>query len=121
MTKASLDRRHFLQATTALAVAGPFATAARADDVRPIQIGLLTPLTGVVAAGGREIVEGFQGNAYRAVYTVRFADIVYVLHAFQKKSPHGIKTAQPDIELIHQRLKAAQADYESRYGKRGRV
>jgi phage-related protein len=68
-----------------------------------------------------EIVEGFQGNAYRAVYTVRFADIVYVLHAFQKKSPHGIKTAQPDIELIHQRLKAAQVDYESRYGKRGRV
>lgn len=61
-----------------------------------------------------EIVESHQGNAYRAVYTVRFAEMVYVLHAFQKKSPHGIKTAQPDIMLIHERLKAAQTDYEKR-------
>jgi phage-related protein len=67
-----------------------------------------------------EIVESFQGNAYRAVYTVRFTETVYVLHAFQKKSPHGIKTAQPDVALIHQRLKAAQADYENRMSKRGR-
>ena len=51
-------------------------------------------------------------NAYRTVYTVR-----YVLHAFQKKSPKGIKTAKPDVELVTKRLKTAQQDYEERYGK----
>ena len=70
--------------------------------------------------GVLEIVESYHGNAYRAVYTVCFAETVYVLHAFQKKSPHGIKTAQSDVELIHGRLKVAQADYESRIDKRGR-
>jgi phage-related protein len=48
---------------------------------------------------------------------VRFEGAVYVLHAFQKKSPKGIKTAQTDIELVSQRLKAAKEDYEVRYGK----
>ena len=64
-----------------------------------------------------EIVEQHDGNAYRAIYTVRFREMVYVLHAFQKKSPKGIKTAQGDIDLIEQRLKIAQEDYEARYGK----
>ena len=64
-----------------------------------------------------EIVEQYDGNAYRAIYTVRFREIVYVLHAFQKKSPKGIKPAQGDIDLIEQRLKVAQEDYEARYGK----
>ena len=64
-----------------------------------------------------EIVENFDGNAYRAVYTVRFARAVYVLHCFQKKSPRGIKTAKRDIDRVHQRLMAADADYEVRYGK----
>ena len=64
-----------------------------------------------------EIVEQHDGNAYRAIYTMRFREIVYVLHAFQKKSPKGIKTAQGDIDLIEQRLKVAQDDYEARYGK----
>jgi phage-related protein len=45
---------------------------------------------------------------------VRFADVVYVLHAFQKKSKQGIKTPQTDVKLIAERLKRAQADYESR-------
>ena len=54
---------------------------------------------------------------YRAVYTVRFEAAIYVLHAFQKKSPKGIKTAQTDVNLIRQRLKIAAADYEARYGK----
>ncbi len=62
-------------------------------------------------AGVLEIVEAHAGNAYRAIYTVRFPEMVYVLHAFQKKSPHGIKTAQSDIELLGKRLKAAQEDY----------
>jgi phage-related protein len=54
---------------------------------------------------------------YRAVYAVRFKEVVYVLHAFQKKSPKGIKTAQLDVDLIERRLKIAQQDYEARYGK----
>ena len=64
-----------------------------------------------------EIVEDFDGDTYRAVYTVRFEHAVYVLHCFQKKSPTGIKTARMDIELVHKRLAAAEADYEARYGQ----
>ena len=64
-----------------------------------------------------EIVENFDGNAYRAIYTIRFERAVYVLHCFQKKSPTGIKTARMDIELVHRRLAAAEADYEARYGE----
>jgi phage-related protein len=48
---------------------------------------------------------------------VRFKEVLYVLHAFQKKSPRGIKTAQIDVELVTRRLKIAQQDYEARYGK----
>src|SRR5713226_5650736 len=66
--------------------------------------------------GVLEIVEDYQGDAYRAVYTVRFERAVYVLHAFQKKSPRGIKTARPDVELVTKRLKTARQDYEERYG-----
>ena len=65
-----------------------------------------------------EIVEDFRGDAYRAVYTVRFKEAVYVLHCSQKKSPSGISTAKSDTVLIHERLKAAQVDYEVRYGKK---
>jgi phage-related protein len=68
-------------------------------------------------AGVFELVEDFDGDTYRAVYTVRFRQVVYVLHAFQKKSPKGIKTARSDVALVGQRLKRAQADYEARYGK----
>jgi phage-related protein len=64
-----------------------------------------------------EAIESHDGNTYRAVYTVRFREIVYVLHAFQKKSPRGIKTARTGIELVARRLKVAQQDYEARYGK----
>jgi phage-related protein len=52
----------------------------------------------------------------RAIYTVRFANAVYVLHAFQKKSPHGIATRQSDIALVRDRLKLAQREYEETYG-----
>ncbi len=55
--------------------------------------------------------------ACRAVYTVRFAKAVYVLHCFQKKSPSGVKTAKTDVDLIGQRLKAAHQHYEANYGK----
>lgn len=67
-----------------------------------------------------EVIEDHAGDTYRAVYTVRFADVVYVLHAFQKKSPSGIRTARTDVDLIARRLRAAQQDYEARYGKKDR-
>jgi phage-related protein len=67
-------------------------------------------------AGVLEIVEDFRGDAYRGIYTVKFADAVYVLHAFQKKSPSGIKTPRKDVEIIGQRLKLAKQDYEARHG-----
>ena len=68
-------------------------------------------------SGVFELVENHDGNAYRAVYTVRFKEVVYVLHAFQKKSPKGTKTAQLDVDLVERRLKIAQQDYEVHYGK----
>lgn len=67
-------------------------------------------------SGVLEIVESHDGNAYRAVYTVRFAKAVYVLHVFQKKSTRGVRTAKRDIEAVDEALKAARDDYEERYG-----
>jgi phage-related protein len=61
--------------------------------------------------------ERHDGDAYRVVYTVRFEKAVYVLHAFQKKSPKGIRTARTDVDLVEQRLRIAQRDYEARDGK----
>lgn len=68
--------------------------------------------------GVLEVVEDHAGNTFRAVYTVRFAKAVYVLHAFQKKSTHGIATRKSDVLLISERLKAAQKNYEEKYGKK---
>jgi len=64
-----------------------------------------------------EVVEDHNGDTYRAVYTVRFKEVAYVLHAFQKKSPSGIRTTQRDVDLVERRLKVAQQDYEGRHGK----
>jgi phage-related protein len=64
-----------------------------------------------------EISEDDAGGTFRVVYTARFRRAIYVLHAFQKKSPSGIRTAQQDLELVRERLKAAARDYEARYGK----
>jgi phage-related protein len=66
------------------------------------------PLRGFGSAGILEIVEDWRGNTYRAVYTVRFAGAVFVLHVFQKKAKSGIATTKQDIELIRERLKAAE-------------
>jgi len=66
-------------------------------------------LKGFGSAGVLEVIEDSQGSTFRAVYTVRFAHAVYVLHCFQKKSTHGIATSKPDMELIRERLKAAEA------------
>ena len=65
------------------------------------------PLKGYKGAGVLEIVDDFDGDTYRAVYTVRFGQAVYVLHAFQKKSKRGIATPKPDVDVIKKRLDAA--------------
>lgn len=69
-------------------------------------------LKGFGGAGVLEVVEDFQGNTWRAVYTIKLKDAVYVLHAFQKKSVSGKATPKPEIDLIIQRLKAAQQHAE---------
>ena len=66
------------------------------------------PLRGFKGAGVLEVVEALEGNAYRAVYAVRFASGVYALHAFQKKSHRGIATDRCDIELVEKRLREAE-------------
>lgn len=71
------------------------------------------PLKGFKGAGILEIVENFDGDTYRAVYTVKFEGIVYVLHSFQKKSKHGIATPKQDVDLIEARLKRAKEHYEA--------
>jgi phage-related protein len=58
-----------------------------------------------------EIVSSFDGNAFRAVYTVRFERAVYVLHAFQKKSPSGVRTDARDVTLVSSRLRSARHHY----------
>src|SRR5713226_7430206 len=62
------------------------------------------PLKGFGGASVHKIVASHHGNAFRAIYTVRFHDVVYVLHAFQKKSTKGVATPAREIELIKRRL-----------------
>jgi len=73
------------------------------------KFGQAKPLKGFGSAGVLEVVEDWHGDAYRAVYTVKFASAVYVLHCFQKKSTKGIATPKPDLDKIQERLKAAEA------------
>ena len=75
------------------------------------------PLKGFSGAGVLEIVERFDGDTYRAVYTVKLAGVIYVLHAFQKKSKQGIKTPKQDLDLIKKRLQQAKEDYQQMKGK----
>jgi phage-related protein len=70
------------------------------------------PLKGFGDAGVLEVVDDHDGETYRAVYTVRFVGIVYVLHAFQKKSRRGIATPKSDMMLISKRLQRAREDYD---------
>jgi phage-related protein len=88
------------------------------------QAGLKTssakPLRGFGGASILEIVEDHQTDTYRAVYTVKFSELVYVLHAFQKKSKKGIATPKPDIDLIKRRLRVAEEDYKMRQAGKGR-
>jgi phage-related protein len=84
-------------------------TGAKHDDAKPLK--------GFGGAGVLEIVSDYVGDTYRAVYTVKFATAIYVLHAFQKKSKTGIKTPTSDLELIARRLKVAEADYKGKLAK----
>lgn len=65
-------------------------------------------LTGFGGAGVLEVVKDFRGDTFRAVYTLRLAGAVYVLHAFQKKSKTGRETPRRDVELIERRLREAE-------------
>ncbi|MCX5662311.1 MAG: type II toxin-antitoxin system RelE/ParE family toxin [Planctomycetota bacterium] len=70
------------------------------------------PMKGYKGAGVLEVVEDSDGDTFRAVYTVKFKEAVYVLHVFQKKSKTGIKTPQRDIDLVDTRLALAKTHYE---------
>jgi len=74
------------------------------------------PLKGFGGASVMEIVDRYDTDTYRAVYTTRFAGTLYVLHVFQKKSTKGIATPQRDIELIKRRLAAAKKHFEEGQG-----
>ena len=69
------------------------------------------PLKGFGGSGVLEIVEDDDGNTYRAIYTVKFAEAVYVLHAFQKKATKGISTPRHEMQLIKERLRRAEEHY----------
>ena len=71
-------------------------------------------LEGLRRGGVLEVVEDHEGDTYRAVYTVKLAGAVYVLHAFQKKAKKGIKTPMAEMNVIRQRLKAAEDHHEER-------
>ena len=75
------------------------------------------PLKGFGGAAVLEIVAAHRTDAFRAVYTVRFADAVYVLHAFQKKSRRGIATPKAELETVRRRLRDAEAIHRARNGR----
>ncbi len=66
------------------------------------------PLKGYRGAGVLEVVRQHDSQAYRAIYTVRFVEAVYVLHVFQKKSKSGIATPMAEMRVVEARLKEAQ-------------
>ena len=72
------------------------------------------PLKGFGGGGVLEVVEAHDGDAYRCVYTVRLAGVVYVLHAFQKKSKSGIATPKKELDVVRQRLGVAEARHAER-------
>ena len=77
------------------------------------------PLAGFGGAGVLEVAEDFSGDTYRAVYTVRLAGAIYVLHAFQKKAKRGIATPRQDLDLIRARLRRAEELDALRAGREG--
>ncbi|WP_349369900.1 type II toxin-antitoxin system RelE/ParE family toxin [Salinarimonas sp.] len=107
------SRRDYLEFPGEVQDVFGFALHLAQEGLQPPEAKLLRGLgSGVV-----ELVDEHDGDAYRAVYTVRFAECVYVLHAFKKKSKRGNATPQTDIELIRRRLRDAEADHAQRFGK----
>jgi phage-related protein len=76
------------------------------------------PMRGLGSAGVLEVVENHDGDTYRAVYTVRFAGVVYVLHAFQKKAKRGVATPKREVDLIRARLSAAREHHAGATGRK---
>ncbi|MEO6221927.1 MAG: type II toxin-antitoxin system RelE/ParE family toxin [Vicinamibacterales bacterium] len=70
------------------------------------------PLRGFGGTRVLEVVDDYDGDTYRAAYTIQFAEVLYVLHAFQKKSRKGIETPKADVDLIRDRLVRAKQDYQ---------
>ena len=79
------------------------------------------PLRGFGGAGVLEVVANDDGDTYRAIYTVRFGDAVYVLHVFQKKSKSGIATSKQDMDLVRTRLRAAEQEYTQWQAQQKRI
>jgi phage-related protein len=79
------------------------------------------PLKGFGGAGVLEIVEDFNGDTYRAIYTVKFKGVVYVLDAFQKKSKRGSETPRQDMDRIKSRLKLAEQHYKQHYWRDNKI
>ncbi len=71
------------------------------------------PMKGFGGAGVLEVVDDFDDDTFRAIYTVRFAEVVYVLHAFQKKSRRGVAAPNAELDVIQQRLQRAREDYRA--------
>lgn len=71
------------------------------------------PFKGFGNAAVLEIVENDSGGTYRAVYTIKFKEVIAVLHVFQKKSKQGIATPKQDVDLIKSRFKLAEQKYEA--------
>lgn len=67
------------------------------------------PLRGFGGASVLEVIEDYDGDTYRAIYTVRFSDAIYVLHVFQKKSKHGVQTPEHEMSMVRDRLQAVEA------------
>ena len=84
---------------------------AQAGDTSPSA----KPLKGFTGTAVLELVENYRKDTYRAIYTVKFAERVYMLHAFQKKAKHGIKTPQHEMDLVKSRLKRAEEDDKIRH------
>jgi len=87
-----------------------FAIYAAQDGGKAINV---TPMVGFGGAGVLEVISNYVGETYRAVYTVKFGETIYVLHAFKKKSVRGIATPKKDLDLIDRRLKQAEQHYLS--------
>jgi phage-related protein len=93
-------------------------------DLYQAQLGEMShhakPLKGFAGAEVIEIRDNYLGDTFRAVYTVRYAEAIYVLHAFQKKSKSGIATPKQEIDIVHQRLKTAERHFKDWLANKGK-